>query len=310
MCLVNLVDYELAEKIYNKTASVKKFANDIKKEVKEIESKSKLTPDTLTEQGAFMKWLENNGIKEEYITEYKKRKQETKINNSMDFVEELLEGIPDIVEIYGETGSNKSSLVIELAKNKARRGLKVLYIDTERNLTKSQIEEMKKLGVVYEYLPEFKQLVSFIDSLNKKYDFLILDSVGLPALGEFARSNMKGKGSILLNVQAILYSLKIYTARHGCYAVVINQPSSEMNKVEYVQYMSKFRKEFKLVKTNPFGDKGSFYVKEILRSIVVSRGNGKTVCEVFAWRSRRYAFGTPVLQIVREGNKLDVKKII
>ena len=299
MCLVN---YELAEEIHNKSAKVKKHSDKIKEEVKEIEGKSKLTGENLTEQGAFMKWLDEMGIKEKYLAEYKKLKKSEKMTKEIMVMEELLEYTPDIIEIFGETGSNKTSFAIELAKNKAMNGKKTLYIDTERNITNAAKEQMQKLGVDYKYIPEFNKLVNYIKELKTKYDWLIIDSIGLPALGEFVlNKNQHSRGNVLQNVQAILYALKIYTAEYDCYALVVNQPTSEMNKIETIHYKSPSGKTIKMIKTEPFGDKGSFFVKEILRTVVVSKQPNKTECDIFAWRSRCHPFGKGLIKLTKTG---------
>jgi hypothetical protein len=70
MCLVN---YELATQLYNDDTRHDeiKSVEQVKREVNEIISKSTLTGETLTEQGAFMEWLLINDIKEQYLEKYK-----------------------------------------------------------------------------------------------------------------------------------------------------------------------------------------------------------------------------------------------
>ena len=214
-------------------------------------------------------------------------------------------GQPDIIELFGDTGSLKSYLTWQMLKEMAKDKLKTIYIDTERNITPEEVNELKKLKVEYIYLPLFEDLIEFMNSLDdKKYDWLILDSIGLPALGKFAVENLQGKGNILLNVQAILYKLKVYSSKSNCYCMVINQPTSEMNKTEWISYQPKnWNRQYKFIKTDPFGDKGSYFVKEILRSIKIFSNNQKTIVDIIAWRSRKYPDYTTLARLIRQSNE-------
>jgi len=224
-----------------------------------------------------------------------------------EFFENLIE-MPDVVELFGDTGTLKSFLTWNLMKELAQDKKKVLYIDTERNITKSELDEMKKKGIEYVYIPSFEDLIEYIDNLaqsDKKYNWLVLDSIGLPALGKFAVENLQGRGNILLNIQAILYKLKIFSAKTNCYCLVINQPTSEMNKTEWINYQPKnWNRVFKFIKTDPFGDKGSFFVKEIVRTVKIFSNTQKTIVDLIAWRSRKYPDYTTLARITRQGNEI------
>ncbi|AEH06294.1 hypothetical protein [Methanothermococcus okinawensis] len=268
----------------------------IKKDVKEIIKKHN---GLINESSAFVMWLDELKLR----GEFKKLKNNGEVR-SMDFVEKNL-GMPDIMEIYGETRSLKTFTAYKFAVERAKSGKKVIYIDTERNMTKEQIKELNDAGCDYRCIINFDRLVNFITSkLPKGYNYLILDSVGLPALGKFAVSSMHGKGQVLLNVQAILYTLKDYCVENDCYAVVTNQPTSEMNKTEHFTYNGK-----KYIELTPFGDKGSFFVKEIYRAIPVKRTQNETVVDLIAWGSRVYPKYKPVVRLVRKGTNLEVKAL-
>ncbi len=225
---------------------------------------------------------------------------------------ENLIGQPDIIELFGDTGSLKSFLTWQMLKELAKDKKKCVYIDTERNITPHEVEEMKKLSIDYIYLPSFEELIEYIGSLEEKdYDWLVLDSIGLPALGKFAVENLQGKGNILLNIQAILYKLKIYSKNTNCYCFVINQPTSEMNKTEWITYQPKgWNRQYKFIKTDPFGDKGSYFVKEILRTIKIFSNNQKTIVDIVAWRSRNYPDLTTLARITRSNKEFKWEVLI
>ncbi len=217
---------------------------------------------------------------------------------------------PDIIEIFGDTGTLKSFMVYQTIQE--LKDKKIIYIDTERNILPEQIEQMKKNKIDYVYIPSFEELIEFIDELqNKDYDWLILDSIGLPALGKFAVENLQGKGNILLNIQAILYKLKVYSHKKNCFCLVINQPTSEMNKTEWINYQPRgWNRVYKFIKTDPFGDKGSFFVKEILRTIKIFSNNQKTIVDLVTWRSRKYPDLTTLARITRSNEDLKVEVLI
>jgi hypothetical protein len=293
--------YELAAKAHKNVYGKELNPEKIKQDVLEKVNKSKGTLAEITESGAFVEWLKEMDLLEEYK---KLKKEENQKGGTMDFVEKNL-GMPDIMEIYGETRSLKTFTAYKFAVEKAKAGKKVMYIDTERNMTKEQIKELKDAGCGYACIINFDKLVNFITSkLPKGYNYLVLDSVGLPALGKFAVSSMHGKGQVLLNVQAILYALKDYCVENDCYALVTNQPTSEMNKTEYFTYNGK-----KHIELAPFGDKGSFFVKEIYRAIPVRRTQSETVVDLVAWGSRIYPKYKPVVRLVRRGTNLEVKAL-
>jgi len=286
--------YDIAARVYNDIYGTKIKPEKIKQEVEEIVKKGN---GLITESSAFVKWLDSLKLKDEF----KKLKNK---GDTMDFVEKNL-GMPDIMEIFGETRSLKTFTAYKFAVERAKAGNKVIYIDTERNMTKEQIKELKDAGCGYKCIINFEKLVNFItSSLPKGYNYLILDSVGLPALGKFAVSSMHGKGQVLLNVQAILYTLKDYCVENDCYALVTNQPTSEMNKEVHFNYNGR-----RYVELAPFGDKGSFFVKEIYRAIPIKRDQNETIVDLIAWGSRVYPKYKPVVRLVRKGTKLEVKTL-
>jgi hypothetical protein len=298
--------YKLAAEAHKNVYGKELNPEKIKQEVLEKVNKSKGTLAEITESGAFVEWMDELKLKDEYKKlkkEANQKKGENVVNGTFAVVESHL-GDPDIIEVFGATGSLKTFIAYNWIISHAKEGKKCFYIDTERNMTKSQREKMKKANVGYACIINFNKLVDFVkNKLPKDYDYIVLDSVGLPALGNYAISSMKGKGDVLLNVQAMLYILKDYAVQNNCYVLVTNQPTSEMNKSEYINYNGK-----RFIATNPFGDKGSFFVKEIYRTVLIQQTQNKTVVDVVAWRSREVGKLTRICRVVREGEKITVSK--
>jgi len=176
----------------------------------------------------------------------------------------------DTIQIFGPSGSGKSSFAISLIKEMAASGVsKILYLDTERNLMETPTY------CDYKYLPSYRGLYDAVSSLKPGYKAVIIDSLGLPILGEFAKLSAREKGDILLGSQSISYQLKQYSKDNDCYVIVLNQPESE------------FAKEKGHV-LEPFGDKAKYYYKEIWKSRMSYSMPDKTGCVIESFRSRMF----------------------
>lgn len=181
----------------------------------------------------------------------------------------------DVLEVFGDTGSGKTAFVKKVAYEAAAAGKKVFYLDTERNLTKNDIDLLKKCK--YQYTPVIEEIDRVIQTLPAG-DVVILDSVGFPVLTTFARMNMKQKGDALLKMIAIFGSLKEWAYKNNGIVLVTNQPESEFNKApNHV--------------LRPFGDKSQFAAKEIWETIKISSTAELTQSNIKAFRSRSVGHG-------------------
>jgi len=223
------------------------------------------------------------------------------------FFEKLVEN-PDLIQIFGESGTQKSFIAFQTAKGLIEDNKKVLYIDTERNLLESTIKEIKIKGGNYHYIPEFESLMEFVDNLlesDKKYDWIILDSIGLPVLGTFALMNLKERGNILLSMQALAYKFKILSAKKQTFILVTNQPTSELGKTIKLQYQPmNWKRIYEFLDCPPFGDKMMFFFKEVLMTYNIYQNNQKTITDIIAYRSRKYAKMSTLARITRQGNEI------
>lgn len=184
----------------------------------------------------------------------------------------------DVLQVFGETGSGKSKFGLETAREAIAAGKKVYYLDTERNLTDSDIVSLT--GCEYKYTPVLDEIDKIVQHLPA-VDVVILDSIGFPVLTSYARLSMKQKGDALLKLIAIFGDLKTWAYKHNGVAIVTNQPESEFNK----------EKGHIL---RPFGDKSQFAAKEIWKTKIESRSQKETNISITAFRSRSVGFGTKI----------------
>jgi RecA/RadA recombinase len=210
----------------------------------------------------------------------------------LDILYELIED--DLLQIFGHTGTGKTSIAMKAAFEGRERKKSVIYLDTEHNITKNQVKDIKKLGIVYEYIPKFDNLYTFIKKLSK-YDIVIVDSLGLPVLAMFADANMKEKGVALQKMIAISAFLKNYANENHALVIVLNQPESDMNKDP-------------LTERKPFGDKSAYCYKEIISSKFAKGGRteNKTTIVVKAFRSRSCGMGTKLFTVEITGAGIKV----
>lgn len=194
----------------------------------------------------------------------------------------------DCIELFGDSGTGKTTFALEMLKKANFE--KKLYIDTERNLLKEPD------FAEYKYIPSFKELYSYVLSLPDGYQFIVLDSIGLPILGEWATLKLDKKGDILSKTHAISYFLKNYSYRNNAVILVINQPESE------------FAKDKGHI-LRPFGDKSIYYYKEVWKSELLYSTPTKTVCQIKAFRSRAYGRGALLYKITIDKNGAVIESI-
>ena len=196
----------------------------------------------------------------------------------------------DTLEIFGESGTGKTTFCMVLVKEALEEGMKVFYLDTERNIKDIPQHE----NFIYKYTPDLNEVVNYVMNLPRA-DLYILDSLGFPVLTKFAIANMSERGNMLLKAIAITHFLKIATYRHNAIAVVTNQPESE------------FGKNVPKDQLNPFGDKTTYGYKEIWRTSARMM-KGKTEVRIYSWRSRDLGRGTDLvrMEITDEGVRYEV----
>lgn len=184
----------------------------------------------------------------------------------------------DIIEVFGESGTCKTTFALEAARDAIKKGVKVLFIDTEKNIVN------KPDGVDLVYFPSFIEAYKYILTIPRGYGLVILDSMGLPILGEFANMDMKSRGEVLLKAQSVSYALKKYSNENKAVVIVTNQPVSEFNKG-------------KDAVLTPFGDKSIYFYKEVWSSESLSSTPDRTSCAIKAFRSRTAGRGKRIFKL-------------
>jgi len=197
----------------------------------------------------------------------------------------------DVLEVFGDTGSGKSKFAMAVAKEAIAAGKKVFYLDTERNLTETDIKGLK--GCEYKYTPMIDEIDVIVQKLPK-VDVVIIDSIGFPVLTAYARMSMKQKGDALLKLIAIFGDLKVWAYLNSGVVLVTNQPESEFNKApNHV--------------LRPFGDKSQFAAKEIWKTEIVDRKPAYTNIHISAFRSRSVGHRTKIADMKISSNGVELK---
>lgn len=199
----------------------------------------------------------------------------------------------DLVQIFGKTGTGKTSIATQAAMEARQSGKAVYYLDPEKNISKRKKAAMIKAGVDYvPYTPSsggfktVRDLEELHDHIKriKKYDLVIIDSLGLPCLSVYCAGNQRDQGLTFQKMMLISNTLKSYANKNKCLVIVINQPESDMNKDSNTERRS-------------FGDKVEFYYKELLKTAFVKKSESKTTIVVKTYRSREYGQGTKLFTV-------------
>lgn len=219
-------------------------------------------------------------------------------------------GGPDLIEIFGPSGSGKSVFTVELVKSVLAHGDKdVLFIDTERNV--GDLDEIS--GADYVYIPEWLDIYAYItgkkhklsddpfgenttnsNQLEDGYDMVVLDSMGFPALVQYADYRIEDDSSqfqVFLEIQHITGKLKQYSQRNNALVAVINQPKSALSGES---------------DPKPFGDKSIFGFKEIWKTVRNSTNETATRCTIQTYRSRQAGRGTGLYELKIDNSGVEV----
>lgn len=219
-------------------------------------------------------------------------------------------GGPDLIQIFGPTGSGKTEFTVKVTESAAEDENKdVLFIDTERNLSNNERLD----NVDYVYIPEWKDVYAYIAgkanklsddpfgenttgsrTLESGYDMVVLDSMGFPALMQYDEYSIEDDADqfkVFQMVQYVSGTLKKYAQHNNALIISTNQPKSRLSESGG---------------TEPFGDKSLFAFKELWRTDKVSSSEFKTTCSIAAHRSRQAGKGKELfkLEITDEGTDI------
>ncbi|HHC19352.1 MAG TPA: hypothetical protein ENK81_03000 [Euryarchaeota archaeon] len=197
----------------------------------------------------------------------------------------------DTIEVFGDSGTGKTTFALYLVKEALELGRPVYYIDTERNLV--TVPD----GVNYVYYTELSDILNYLRQMKErgieKNSLIVLDSLGFPVLVRFATAPMNERGSMLLKAISIAGYLKYLTAVYDSTAIVTNQPESEFGKSVHPDFL------------HPFGDKSIYAFKEVWRT-EAKKYKDRTEVSIWAWRSRFYPFRKVLFRMEISGSGPDV----
>lgn len=202
----------------------------------------------------------------------------------------------DSAVFYGTSGSCKSKLAVFLALEAIEDKQKILFLDTERNLRKSEI---KALGSSYRFVPTMHELIKTVENIPQDIGIVFCDSIGYHAYVTFCRAdadskngksedgsgagtNMKGKA--LLEVGAVSGILKNWAMNNNKIALMTNQADSPFGKGKDYWPES-------------FADKASHTMKEEMVLMKVKKEIGLTRSMIKTNKSRSAGRGADVAAI-------------
>ena len=210
---------------------------------------------------------------------------------------------PDLLEVFGETGTMKSQGMVALAKQCAEAGKVVYYLDTENNISPKDVRVLREAGVNYHYTPVLKEIDDIFDKKfpNMKADVIIVDSVGMPVLRKFSTMSAHDRGTALLDIIKWLGVLKEWTYLNKSIAFVTNQPQSEFGKSNPAE-----KGDHRM----PFGDKSNFIPGALLlaKKTLDSPQGSVAAFQVFRLRSR--AWGEKIFEVRTDKNGSTIKMVV
>jgi len=222
------------------------------------------------------------------IREYLEKKEKT-----FESVYALFRG--NIVTLYGDSGTFKTTFVANLAGWLVRKKINVAIIDTEGSMSQTFTGlPIKRIE------PSFENLLAAI--AETKTDVLIIDSIGIVSNRFFAlrsvveKEPIKAAREVAVNIQAVYARLFDMLNRGDVKTViVINQPVSVLGVT------SNGKQSGEQYQIPPMlGDKADFYSKERYYF------KGRRVVYVIAERSEKFPYGSLIMTLTREGKKINI----
>lgn len=187
----------------------------------------------------------------------------------------------DLVEIYGDFGTGKSRFAAHVALEAQDAGKNVIYLDTENSLPRSIASRLSH----YEYVGiKLQPLIDRVAGLKPGFDLVVVDSIGFPVLCNFFELGLRDRLTALGKMILLRAHLKDYAIRNRGLALATNQPVSEFSYSEMSPRPIPPGQPLE-----PFGGKGAFISKLLLRTEVLERGE-RTRVGIHTYKARDLPF--------------------
>jgi RecA/RadA recombinase len=258
--------------------------------------------DTVSDEDEqFAMWLVERGIAEyakETHQDLGKIGGEASPSEQKTAFERLVEIVGnDLVEIFGDAGTGKSRLMGHIAVEAQDNGKKVLYLDDENSLPKSVMVKLKN----YKYVGmKLDNIVGVVANLEKGFDLICLDSIGYPVLVNYVELSLREQLRAIQKMILLRAHLKDYAIRNNGLAIATNQPVSEYSIAE----LSREEKETAILE--PFGGKGAFISKLLLRTEPIEKGEVTRIA-IKTYKARDLPFDRKIAEFVIAKEKTELR---
>lgn len=214
-----------------------------------------------------------------------------------------------LAEVYGPYGCGKSRLLHSIAvEAQDILGKTVLFIDTEGGLLDEHVSQLKNYWYVGDSIEALEDAVASAKQRRKKYDLLIVDSVGHPVYVNYVE--LQGMNQKLRAYQrlAIIFRDMVRFARgerkvdlgeRKALAIAANHPVSEFARVA-----KNLPEEEPL---NPFGGQIHRVPKVILRIETEQLTETQSVFRIVSFKLRGVAKGVEVAKFTIDGGGVKIE---
>lgn len=188
----------------------------------------------------------------------------------------------DLVEIFGDYGTGKSRLLGHIALEIQNAKKRVIFFDNENSLPRPIADKLQN----YEYVGmRLQPLIDRVANLESGFDLVCVDSIGFPVLCNYFELGLKERLTALGRMILLRAHLKEYAVRNNGLAIATNQPVSEFAHSEMAPDHIPRNEPLP-----PFGGKGAFISKLLLRTEVESRHPNATKIALMTYKARDLPF--------------------
>ena len=251
----------------------------------------------------FAQWLEKNGIAERVknqphdLGKIDDKAMSNKTKNALSF-EKLVEIVGnDLIEVFGDAGTGKSRLLGHIALEAQNAGKQVLYLDDENSLPNSIKSQLKN----YQYIGmKLDSIINIVVQIKNGFDLICLDSIGYPVLVNYVELSLREQLRAIQKMILLRACLKDYAIRNKGLAIATNQPVSEYS----IAMLPADEKETAILE--PFGGKGAFISKLLLRTEPIEKGEITRIA-LKTYKARDLPFDKQIAEFVIGEDKTEIR---